>query len=355
MVDLAKKHANVVTLLLAFIAINIVNQHVSGDPFREGKLIVFLFAALFGASVWIANRFNLFLGLTVMIAAAEWAYANGPLFGIVPVVGCVGFLYLGHLASQNEQLILLLLRASTIIQLVFCAFQMFGHQCFGGINPYFNWMLFGNLGHPIVLSAWMAAIAPLAYFYWSRVEFLIICAVCLYSGSTMGVMALVAGGAYVWWRRLGWPVMAAGILGFIALSFCVWRFPEVEFFSLSGRLLPWRRAVFWILQSPWVGYGPGSWSGMYHRWGVEYAREWSPMHSDALQLAFEIGLPGFLLFITGIYMILRKCSVAYGAVMSSLLINGVGAFPFHIPELAFVFCTCLSMKDEGEKIWNGLK
>lgn len=345
---LTRSFVNQALLVICFIAINVVNKHVLGDPFRDGKLIVFLGIILMAATVWICGRFNFWLGAVVGIAAAEWVFASGTVFGIVPVVGSIGFLYLGHLVSYDESGLLLILRASTIVQLVFCLFQAFGYQCFGASDPYFKYMMLGNMGHPVVLSAWLAAVAPLAYFYWSRLEFMVVCAVCLYAGSTMGILALLAGGLYVWWRRIGWPILAISLVMAILLLLGVKLFSNVEFFSLSGRMLPWSRAVFWLKESPWFGYGPGSWSGMYPRWGVQYAKEWSPMHSDALQLAFEVGIPAFLLFALGMWRILRSCSIPFGAVMAALLVNGLGSFPFHIPQLAFLFCAALAVGHNGK-------
>jgi O-antigen ligase len=351
--SLTRNWSNSVVLLLAFVAINIVNQHVAGDPFREGKMIIFIFTALVAGCFWVARRFDPWLAAVIGIASAEWAFANGPVYGILPTAGVLGFLYLGHIASENRWLALWILRVSTWLQAVFCVLQICHVQTFGSMDPNFIGSITGNMGHPIVVGAWLAACAPLAYFYWSRVEFMICVALALYSGSTMAVMALFAGGAYVWCRRM--PILWLGIpLAAVMLGIGVWFFPQVEFFSLSGRMLPWKVAYEWILKSPWVGYGPGSWAGLYPTWKVEYSRVWDFQHNDWLQLCFELGVPVLLISLASAVSILNKMSLAYGACLVALMVNALGAFPFHLASLGFLTCCVLGMginnPDDKEKI-----
>lgn len=337
-----KNFLNSLVLLLAFVATNIVYQKVAGDPFREGKMIVFFFAILVAGCVWVSRRFDPWLGAVIGIASAEWAWANGPIYGIVPTVGTLGFLYLGHVASQNRWTTHLVLRATTWVQVVFCLLQMAHVQTFGSNDPYFYNLITGSMGHPIVMGAWFAAVAPLAWFYWSKAEFVLFAALALWSGSTMAIVALLAGGGYVWVRRMP-KLWLLAIPGVIVLALGVWLFPQMEFFSLSGRMLPWKVAYEWILKSPWVGYGPGSWDGLYQQWNVQYARRWNFLHNDWLQLCFELGVPALILAVISVYSILRKASLPYAACMVVLLVNALGNFTFHLSALAFLFVVALGL------------
>lgn len=329
-------------LVLAFVAANIVYQKVAGDPFREGKMIIFFFTIMVAGCVWVAGRFDSWLAAVIGIASAEWAFANGPVYGIVPTVGVFGFLYLGHVASQNRWTTHLVLRATTWLQAVFCLLQIFHVPTFGSNDPYFKDLIIGSMGHPVVVGAWFAAVAPLAWFYWSRAEFLICVALCLWSGSTMAIVALFAGGGYVLVRRMP-KLWLLAIPGIVVLASGVYFLPEVEFFSLSGRMLPWKVAYEWILKSPWVGYGPGSWNGRYVEWGVQYARKWDHLHGTLIRVAFELGLPALFLSLVATWSILRKTTIVYGAVMAALLVSTVGGFTLELASTGFLFVVALGL------------
>lgn len=339
-------------LLLAFVAVNVVNKHVGGDPFREGKMIIFLLAALFAGCVWVAQRFDPWLAAVMGIASAEWAWKGGTFYGILPTAGVLGFLYLGHVASRDQWLTHWILRASTWIQVVFCLAQMLRIKTFGGNDPYFDGLIYGSMGHPVVVGAWFAAVAPLAWFYWSKAEFLVCAALALWSGSTMAIVALLAGGGYVWVRRV--PSLALlAIPAALLLLLGVYLFPEVEFFSISGRQIPWRVAYEHILQSPWVGYSPGSWDGMYETWKVPFHKRWNFVHNDWLQLCFELGIPAFCIAMVAAYSVLRKALLPYGACLAALLVNALGNFPFHLPGLSFLFVVALALGITDNEEWPG--
>lgn len=332
-------------------ALNSVYTGYGGDPFRDGKTILFMVVATLVGSFWIGRSTDWCLGAAHAVFTLSWAYSGARVFGLLPVLGPIALLACAQICASNEKLFLLLLRVTTWAQLGLAAYQRFGGRTFGGNNPAYDYTMQGSFGNQVVVGAFFAMMVPLAFRFWSAREGLLITLFCLFSGSTMAVLALLGAFLYYLWRLRGRDAI---YLGLIALGACILGavlFPQVEFFSISGRQVPFRRAWELILLNPW-GYSPGSWLAGYQNWQVPYPRIWSPMHSDPLQLLFEGGWPTFLLAAIGCFRVLSRVSLVYGCALAAVLVNSLGGFPFHLSALAFLAVTFLVMGQNARRI-NG--
>lgn len=334
--------AKAALVIASYVATNIVFQWMPGDKFRDGKLLFFILTLMLAASVFVARRYDVFLGLALAIFSFLWVFYKIPISGVLPCCGVAAALIFSSYVAERNDVIFLTLRASTWLQIAFSSLQWAGFQPFGVDNPYFNYLIQGNMGHPIVVGCWFAAMAPIAFFYWSRWEFFLILIFSLRTYSSTTILALVGAYAFYQYRLRGRVVLLPIIAGVLALGFAAYLFPHIEFFSFSGRFLVWRRAWELILDNP-LGYGPGSWFGRYQEWGVQYPRVWDYLHSDILQLLFEGGVAVFILSVVSIYRIANRIRVPEGAAIFAILANAFGAFPLHIPQIGFLFCALLAI------------
>ena len=87
----------------------------------------------------------------------------------------------------------------------------------------------------------------------------------------------------------------------------------------------WTSAVF---ELSWFGHGLG---GFFHRFPwFEYA------HNDLLQVLFELGVPGALLFVAFFGYCLWRGPLVERAVLVVFLVEGLFGFPLYTPATAFV-------------------
>lgn len=321
----------------------------TADPFREGKLFIFLFAMCAGGAVWAARRYDALLGLALLLFSYKWLQGNLQIYGTFATAGVLGMLLFTSLLAKKEGFLLTTLRVSTWLQMILSLVQYCGVRTFGANDAYFDGLMQGSFGHPIVVGAWFAAVVPLAFKYWTIFEAILLVLFVLLSGTTMAALALLGAFLYYLWRLRGRDAIYLGAICACVCLLGAYFLPQVEFFSASGRMLPWRVAGRLILENPW-GYGPGSWFGRYQEWKVPYFRIWDFLHSDVLQLLFEGGFVVFSLTLIALYRILARMELVWGCVLSALFVNSLGAFPFHLPPLAFLACVALACGVKERKL-----
>jgi O-antigen ligase len=154
-------------------------------------------------------------------------------------------------------------------------------------------------------------------------------------------------------------LLAGGVFSIISGSMLAARFSGAAE-SLSDRLTLYTTTLRAILDRPLLGFGLGSFSGVFpHYRGVEFAPNdpaYDYAHNIYLELFFESGIPGALLLIGAMVIIVGICIwgarsrhrngyiPALGAA-ASLLVGGHGLFDFslQIPAIAAVYCLILGV------------
>lgn len=356
------KNPLTIIAILVFIGINFVNIFMGGDPTREGKMVFFILAALLAGATYVHKNIHGYTGILLGYASLLWFIDGLHIYGTLLCVGSLGFLLLANEMVMNaEEELFSLLRISLWIQLGASFLELVGFHPFlmGGVQ--------GTLGHPMAASVFLAMLLPFCVEKWTRWETALTIIIILAMGSTTGILGMVAALYFYLYRRNRKISLLLGAVGGLACTLGAYFLPEVEFFSFSGRFLPWSAAWNHIAHGGWhavFGYGPGSWFGLYgcqladaksvdcsvNHWGVGYTRIWDFLHSDPLQLLLELGIVGFGIALVGILDLLRRSKTWVGASLSAIFVNSLGAFPFHLPVSGFLFCVLLALTKKHGKI-----
>lgn len=149
----------------------------------------------------------------------------------------------------------------------------------------------------------------------------------IWSGSRGGFLALLAVIAYVMLRHTtvtrSWrltAVVAIGVLVTATAGDAYWtRISTVlrpgEDYNLTsdqGRLQLWRRGVGYMIQHPVLGVGAGNFpraegtiSPLVDRRQRGRGLKWGPPHNSYVQVAAELGVPGFLIFMGFLVSVFR--------------------------------------------------
>lgn len=125
-----------------------------------------------------------------------------------------------------------------------------------------------------------------------------------------------------------------------------------QMLSLEGRVAAWRNMIQMLEDFALTGTGLGNfrWVFPWYQAGtLDYG--WFHAHQDYLELALEIGLPGFVLLLSGTAYLIFKClsqteskdfstfALAWGAIVGlvSLSLHGLTDFNFAIPGQTLLF------------------
>lgn len=145
---------------------------------------------------------------------------------------------------------------------------------------------------------------------------------------------------------------AAGLLagwGTVSLRF---QDASDQFLSLEGRVAAWQNMLPMLKDYAVLGSGLGNFRWvfpMYQEGTLAYG--WFHAHQDYLELAVELGLPGFVLLISGTAYLIFKClsrtesrdfstfALAWGSLVGlfSISLHGLTDFNFAIPGQALLF------------------
>ena len=241
---------------------------------------------------------------------------------------------------------------------------------YGGLDPlrWLGWQaeifanprmrVYGTLGNPDFVAAWLCATLPLARGAAMALQL----AAILATGSRVFLLALPAAAVVLalrrargakWWWLAGLPVAAA----------LLWLSPARPLAeTVQGRLYLARVAASHWREIPPFGYGPGSFEAQFARWQVEWIREHGRArfagdvdhaHNDYLEILVEYGPIGLCAFL-GLWgwlmakgWALESSRGAWGGVAVLLAIACVD-FPFHRPAEWALYWLLLGMSGRSE-------
>lgn len=375
----------ILIVFLCFIACNGYLGVGIGDPFREGKLALFWYAFALLGGYEIYKKYNIFIGALWIWSLCLCNYfmwgaldsSSSVLQMMAPVMGIpnlnldkihqmlgmfflpgpgmtiftvFAFLYLADKCTERLNWLLASFRVTLWIQFVFCASQvLYNPIMFVPIARYAG-IPMGTIGHATLVGAFFSAMAPIAWYRWSKIEFIAILIFSYLCDSSMTYASILAAFLTALWCE-GYRKLSAmiGIIGIVALAI-IWKImPMLEILNSNGRFKLWLHSLPYMMQRPFTGFGPGAWWAYYPIWKVPnpVLGLWDKMHNEFWQLSFELGLIGLFLAILGIVYTVRKGSKVELCMLAALLTNALANFTFHVPVTGFILCCVLSIISKG--------
>ena len=162
-----------------------------------------------------------------------------------------------------------------------------------------------------------------------------------------GAVLAAAAGIVCWlWPRSRWP--AYGLIAAVILASIVVYVFGLRVSSIDERFSAWNAILHNLT---FFGHGIGSLYTlspyMTDAWDTT-ARRLDHAHNEFLEILFEQGIPGLVLYTALLSLAYRSADWATRSVMAAFLVISCVAFPWRIPANAFVGALCL-----GHAVRNG--
>ena len=215
--------------------------------------------------------------------------------------------------------------------------------------------IFGIIGNPMIASSFTCVLAPFLLF--SPLNWITLSLMAFLSGSSGAVLSVSAGVVVYAWSKVKklrvWIVIAA-ILVSVSFAYKTGDISEVAF--RAGRLPVYLKTIELAIKRPW-GYGIGTFKLLFQVYcGDEIQREqphgqtWIKTHNDWLQILFETGFPGFILFFGWLVSIIRKVKDPIKlAGLAILATNMMIHFPNRMVQSVFIILMFLAYCSQKER------
>lgn len=180
-------------------------------------------------------------------------------------------------------------------------------------------------------AALLAFVAVAAQRQWWLAAAMALCAA-LPMSRGVWMAGVICAAVWLWWRRPTWAIglTVAGIAVAAALMASGYRLNSVE-----------QRSIIWqatVAGTTWLGNGLGSFRVLYPRTAQiddTYVERPDHAHGDLLEVAFETGLPGVVLFLGFAAALWGVAKPREQFILSAVLLEGLVSFPLHMPATAF--------------------
>lgn len=337
-------------LVLAVLGMVTKDYKTVMDVFTDGKTRGLIMACVV-LCTWKLWRFNPAWALFAGWTATMWVWFDFQGWGVIDVMVIPACLMVGEAVRDRVKASLVFLGIASLsaLQALYGIMQFFRVEPFQKLLPQYSGWPIGTIGHPTNFGVFCGLGA--VYFFYETCRMrnwrnFFPFAVCLggiaATGSTMSILAFVAGVGYMVYLFLPRLTLAAGAILAAVCGAGAYFHPEIEFFSFSGRLMIWPKLISAWLDSPIIGNGPGSWLGQLQRWGADKpasGMNWERGHNDFLQALPEHGAIGLLIVLVGLFLYYRKARSmmpVYGAWATLLCVDAMGNFAMHIPTFGLV-------------------
>ena len=313
---------------------------VAGHDLRELQLVLAIGIALISALAWLNENgikrvsntpaliFMGYLWLATMLAPKPGLSIGGmdigyfwcwkPLFFIT-----VMFLFINSIGSWRlkeidcKRIINLITWAGTVMS-IFVLLQAIKLDQFFVADPtampHAQWRVAGTIGHPSFVGTWLAITAPFALAFRNKTRFFIIAIATMVTMSMVAIGSLFVGLGVYWAiksRQRAIMCVLGGILVASMLTFVWVKFPQTQsHLTASGRIPHWVMIVEDINSNlpgmntkyPITGRGLGSFYYVFH---TEHGNRFFQAHNEYLELAYNTGIAGFLLFLWALFRLLK--------------------------------------------------
>lgn len=318
-----------------------------------------LWLGLFAILAAIVGTVNLWLGATALLVGIHGALfdAGGPSSVWIALV-LVGVVCLAR-APQTHRLIVRVLVGFALVQAAYVIGQWWGIDPLRGSAQAFaaKGQAVGTLGNRTQTGVLLAILAPLLPWpsftskAWGGVArdalrlagVALVVAAVLVSHSMGACLAL--GAAFAWKVRRSLIGTLTPLCGAIVVLWWLASTRGLDTLWLRLRAY-WLGLEDWLTGAPVAGHGLGAWAQRLPAASVTDGSGgvWNPAHSDLLQWAYELGVPGAVLLLGFVAaqrrMILRPC---VGAALVALLLVSAVEFPFRAVTTALTGATLLGI------------
>ena len=174
----------------------------------------------------------------------------------------------------------------------------------------------GTLGHPVVVSSYLAMITPLAIYlkkYWKAG---ILITAILLTQSQVALGALIISLAFLFASKTRLRAIIVGGIGLLISVGIITSYPisqkTRDMVEDNGKFLQWGRITKDVLYEPTkkdgmkgvplTGYGIGSFYNVYH---LKYNTSFYQAHNEYLEILWNCGIAGLGLFLCAIWTTIR--------------------------------------------------
>lgn len=340
--------------LVSLLVLNCWDDSIMGDPFRDGRVRIFIWAVAPFLAWVMRPQVGWLLASLWLWAVAVWAYWGMDGYGwqwiTYPPLFVLGT---RAMVRHGEDMMWKALRVSYWIQACLGVLQW--AKIWGDFWPGTHWRpdgALGTIGQETLLGSFLAPLVAVAFFRWSPEEALLGALVCVLCDSSMTMGALGVAAVVALWKRIGIRA-AAGLSGVgiscLGLYWALWRVDN-SFFNTSGRTPVWETALNFFPEHAWIGWGPGAWAGLYTHWDIpKVLGEWLQLHCEPLDIVFATGWPGLAMAVTWTALTLLKTRNAdKAALIAGLVANSLGNATFHYPVTGFLMAFAIALPEPHE-------
>ena len=307
-------------------------------------------------------------------AAPYWSFMM-----TIPVI-ISAYFYVACREIEDFEIVQKMVQAAFLLICSFLIVQIAGYDTLYNFNrpqP----MVIGTIGNPMISATLITCLAPFLLTY-RKLNIIPLCLIAIITNSAGMVAALAAGITFYvimkikrrWLRIAAIGLIIGAVFASGAPQYAAKRFKD-------GRGPIWKRTVELTLKRPWTGYGISAYQlvfpamskdltvlGITEEWNIENIKGTQVpalrAHNDYLQIIFEMGFIGLLLFGAFMFWLIRlfkaRTDEAITA-MTGLVIIGtlmLSHFPtrlFHVIPVILCFLAFYEntmRKENGEKLYD---
>ena len=174
----------------------------------------------------------------------------------------------------------------------------------------------GTLGHPTIVSPFIAMIIPIVIYLRKWIMAVGMFIAVILTSSQIGIGAMIVSLLFLIATK-GRKYLICSVLFFVLVTgtfaVCYYKIPEVRSFACdSGRFDVWKLIVQDINEPiskeaenkyTYTGFGPGAYEYIFP---LKHKSNMFQAHNDYLELGYNIGIIGFILFLSSIFYVWYK-------------------------------------------------
>lgn len=259
------------------------------------------FASGFFAFLFLYQKVSVWLKLFVIWCFASSFISKAPFMSFTMFWSLIVCAYYYALCKQIEDFTLV----KKAIQAVFFFVTLLVIMQLAGFDTLLNFnqkspVILGTIGNRMIASSFFCILAPFLIF--TPLNWIVLGILAVVSWSSGAILSIGAGLAVYSWqfRKLRLAIILFAILAPIIFA---WKTGDIYTLkSKAGRLPVYIDTLKLSLKHP-QGYGIGAYKILYPVIGSkdiraqQPGRVWNTTHNDWLQILFEVGFPGFILFL----------------------------------------------------------